>query len=90
MIDVKTKARVNIHWNVSPYDYNKEREKSIISKFSKKYNLPKEKIKVIPEFLMIDENGEKISLNTNVIENIQNPEFQLKLFETYLKNNNIS
>ena len=90
MIDVKTKARVNIHWNVSPYDYNKEREKSIISKFSKKYNLPKEKIKVIPEFLMIDENGEKISLNANVIENIQNPEFQLKLFETYLKNNNIS
>lgn len=90
MIDIKTKSRVNIHWNVSPYDYNKEREKSIISKFSKKYNLPKEKIKVIPEFLMIDENGEKISLNTNVIENIQNPEFQLKLFETYLKNNNIS
>ena len=90
MIDVKTKARVNIHWNVSPYDYNKEREKSIISKFSKKYNLPKEKIKVIPEFLMINENGEKISLNANVIENIQNPEFQLKLFETYLKNNNIS
>ena len=90
MIDIRKKARVNIHWNVSPYDYNKEKEKSIISKFSKKYNLPKDKIKIIPEFLMIDENGDKISLNANVIENIQNPEFQIKLFETYLKNNNVS
>lgn len=90
MIDIKEKSRVNIHWNVSPYDYSKEKEKSIIAKFSKKYSLAKERIKVVPEFLMIDESGEKISLNNNVIQNIQDPQFQLKLFETYLKVNNIS
>lgn len=48
MIDVKSKGRINVHWNVSPYDYNKEKEKSIIAKLSKKYSLPKERIKVIP------------------------------------------
>ena len=90
MIDIKSKSRVNIHWNVSPYDYNKEKEKSIISKVSKKYNLPKEKIKVIPEFLMIGDNGEEISLNNDIIQNIQDPQFQLKLFESYLKTNNIA
>jgi DNA repair exonuclease SbcCD ATPase subunit len=90
MIEVKSKSRINVHWNVSPYDYNKEKEKSIIAKFSKKYNLPKDKIKVIPEFLMIDENGDKISLNTDVIQNIQDPQFQLKLFEAYLKTSNIT
>ena len=90
MIDIKSKSRINVHWNVSPYDYNKEKEKSIIAKFSKKYNLPKDKIKVIPEFLMIDENGDKISLNTDVIQNIQDPQFQLKLFEAYLKTSNIT
>ena len=89
MIDIKSKSRINVHWNVSPYDYNKEKEKSIIAKFSKKYNLPKEKIKVIPEFLMVDEDGEEISLNNDVIQNIQDPQFQLKLFEAYLKTNNI-
>lgn len=90
MIQLKEKSRVNIHWNVSPYDYSKEKEKSIIAKFSKKYSLPKEKIKVIPEFLMVDEEGEKISLNTDIIQNIQDPQFQVKLFESYLKANNVS
>lgn len=89
MIDVREKSKINIHWNVSPYDYNKEKEKSIIAKVSKKYSLPKERIKVIPEFLMIDEKGDKISLNNDVIQNIQDPQFQLKLFETYLKMSNI-
>ena len=89
MIQVKEKSKVNIHWNVSPYDYSKEKEKSIIAKFSKKYSLPKERIKVIPEFLMVDEEGEKISLNTDIIQNIQDPQFQIKLFEAYLKANNI-
>lgn len=89
MIQIKEKSRVNIHWNVSPYDYSKEKEKSIIAKFSKKYSLSKEKIKVIPEFLMVDENGETMSLNTDIIQNIQDPQFQIKLFESYLKANNI-
>ena len=90
MIDVKSKGRINVHWNVSPYDYNKEKEKSIIAKFSKKYNLPKEKIKVIPEFLMIDDEGKEISLNSDVIQNVQDPQFQIKLFESYLKTKNIA
>ena len=89
MIKIKEKSRVNIHWNVSPYDYSKEKEKSIIAKFSKKYSLPKEKIKIIPEFLMVDEKGDTISLNNDVIQNIQDPQFQIKLFESYLKTNNI-
>ena len=90
MIDIKSKGRINVHWNVSPYDYNKEKEKSIIAKFSKKYNLPKEKIKVIPEFLMIDDEGKEISLNADVIQNVQDPQFQIKLFESYLKTKNIA
>ena len=89
MIEVKEKSKINIHWNVSPYDYSKDKEKSVIAKFSKKYNLPKERIKVIPEFLMVDENGDKMSLNTDIIQNIQDPQFQLKLFESYIKNKKI-
>jgi len=89
MIQLKEKSKVNIHWSVSPYDYSKEKEKSIIAKFSKKYGLAKERIKVIPEFLMVDESGEKISLNTDIIQNIQDPQFQIKLFEAYLKTNNV-
>ena len=42
MIEVKTKSKINIHWNVSPYDYSKEGEKSIIAKVSGKYGIPKD------------------------------------------------
>ena len=90
MIQIKEKSKVNIHWNVSPYDYTKDKEKSIIAKFSKKYSLPKERIKVVPEFQMIDDKGKKVSLNNDIIQNIQDPHFQIKLFETYLAQNNIT
>ena len=90
MIDIKRKSKVAIHWNVSPYDYSKEMENSLLSKVSAKYSLPKDRIKVIPEFITINDSGEKIAINNDIIENIQDPKFQVKLFEKYIKINNIT
>ena len=90
MIDIRRKSKVAIHWNVSPYDYSKERENSLLSKVSAKYSLPKDRIKVIPEFITINDSGEKIAINNDIIENIQDPKFQVKLFEKYIKINNIT
>ena len=90
MIDIKRKSKVAIHWNVSPYDYSKERENSLLSKVSAKYSLPKDRIKIIPEFITINDSGEKIAINNDIIENIQDPKFQVKLFEKYIKINNIT
>ena len=52
MIDVKSKSKINIHWKVSPYDFSKEKLNSLIAKASKKYEIPKDRIKVIPEFII--------------------------------------
>lgn len=89
MIAVKEKSKIHIHWNVNPYDYSKEMENNILAKASKKFGIHKDKIKVIPNFIMINEKGEASSISSDIIENIQNPEFQLKLFNDYLKMNNI-
>ena len=89
MIEIGEKAKIHINWKVSPYDYSKEKEKSIIAKASKKYSIPKEHIRVIPDFLTIDKDGKEISLTSDVVTNIQNPEFQVKLFKDWLKNNKI-
>ena len=88
-VNIGSKSKIYIHWKVSPYDYTKERVGSLIAKTSKKYSLPKDRIKLIPEFIMLNEKGEKISIATDIISNIQNPEFQLKLFNEYLNVNNI-
>lgn len=89
MIELGSKARVLVNWNVSMYDYSKDKEKEIISKISKKYSIPKEKIRVSPQFLTVGENGEDLSVTTEIIQNIQDPIFQQKLFKEYLSLNNI-
>ena len=90
MIDIKSKSKINIHWKVSPYDYSKEKLNSLIAKASKKYEIPKDRIKVIPEFIISNEGGDDIVLATDIIQNIQDPQFQLKLFQDYLNVNNIT
>lgn len=82
-------SKIKIHWKVSPYDFSKERCNSIIAKASKKYGIPKEHIKVEPNFIVLNENGEKLALTNDIIENIQDPQFQLKLFQEYLTINDI-
>lgn len=89
MIEVGKNARVHINWKVSPYDYSKEKVNSIIAKASKKYSIPREHIKVIPEFLTIDSDGNEISMTNDIITNIQDPTFQLKLFKDWLKDKKI-
>ena len=89
MINIKNNSRITFHWKVSPYDYSKDKVNSIISKASKKYSIPKEHIRVIPDFLTVDSDGSEISINKDIIQNIQDPNFQIKLFKDYLKLNNI-
>ena len=89
MLEVGKNARLTFHWKVSPYDFSKDKLNSIVSKASKKYSIPREKIRVIPDFLSIDEKGSEISINKDIIQNIQDPSFQIKLFKDYLKLNNI-
>jgi DNA repair exonuclease SbcCD ATPase subunit len=90
MIEVGSKSKINLHWKVSPYDYSKEKLNSLTSKVSKKYGLPKDKVKVIPEFVMKSDEGDAISITSDIIQNIQDPQFQLKLFQDYLNLNNIA
>lgn len=89
MVEIGKNARVHVKWSVSPYDYSPDKVREISSKFSKKYGIPREKIKVEPVFKMIGQSGEEVTVANDVITNIQNPEFQVKLFKEYLEQNNV-
>ena len=88
MVEVGKKSQQRIVWKVSPYDFSDEKVKEIRAKMSQKYNIPRERIKVVPEFI-VEENNDKSYLNNEVISNIQNPIFQLDLFKEYLALNNV-
>lgn len=90
MIDIGKKAKVQFRWDVNPYDFTKEREQSLITRISQKYGLSKDKITIIPNFITLSENGEKVSVTNDIISNIQNPIFQVELFKEFLRVNDIS
>lgn len=90
MINVKPKSRIHMHWKVSPYDYNKEKLNSLEAAISKKYSIPRDKVKVIPEFVLTNMDGEEMSVNEKIIQNIQDPVFQVRLFKEWLEMNKIT
>lgn len=89
MIEVGKNSKINIKWKVSPYDFSKEKVNEIIAKASNKYNISKSRITVSPIFKTVNDNGEKIELTNDIVSNIQDPNFQVKLFQDYLNINNI-
>lgn len=90
MLELGKNSKITFHWKVSSFDYSKEKQDSIIAKASKKYSIPKEHIRVVPVFSVVGDNGEEISMCKDVIDNIQDPAFQVKLFSDYLSLNNIT
>lgn len=86
---ISDESIIEVNWNVLPVDYTKEMEKNIKVKCAKKYGVPESNVKVNPNFIMINENGEKIALTNDTIVNIQDPKFQVKIFKQYLEINNV-
>ena len=88
MIKLPRKAKINIKWEVSPYDYSKELSVKLQAKVACKYGIPRDKVKITPKFKIDGIDGEPLS--SEVVENIQDPQFQIKLFKEYIKNNSIA
>lgn len=81
-IQIGKNGKVNLIWNVKPCDYTKEKEKSIASKFARKYEIPESIVSVTVNYLKSGEKDE--SLNAENIENVHDPKFQQQLFKDYI------
>lgn len=84
-VKIGSKSKVVIKWDVMPIDYSHESENAIKIKFAEKYGINKENIKVEPNFIKKGINGESVPFNNDIITDVQNPEFQQKLFKEYIK-----
>lgn len=85
MLSVNKTDRLVFDLRMNQIDYSKEKEESLRKNISDKYGVPLRNVEInfIPE--TIGEDGEKLSLASDVIENIQDPAFQVALFEEYIK-----
>lgn len=77
-------AKICVKWNVLPIDYTDEKAKVIISKFAKKYNVPKEHIVINPQMITKDTNGNFVEYSSDMANNIQDIAFQQNLFKEYI------
>lgn len=89
MIQLTNRDKVKINWNTNRYLYNENTLKEIISAFANKYGIPKENISVVPKIKSEDGTDDNDMVKNITSDNIQDPEFQKKLFLEYLKVNDI-
>lgn len=71
-------------------DYNEQKKEALRQEIAKKYNVPLKNVEVNFVPITINENGEKLSLASNIISDIQDPKFQQNLFKEFLKIKNIT
>ena len=88
-IEIGQNSSVMIKWRVKPCDYSHEEENNIAFKFANKYGIPRDNVRVEPDFITVDGDSED-ALVMDAARNIQDPEFQKSLFPVYAKENGIT
>ena len=89
-VNIGQNSKVNVKWRLLPIDYSEEAEKSIISKFAKKYGIPKDNISVEPQYITKSEDGSESVLTSGLVSDIQDPIYQQSLFRPYLEERGIT
>lgn len=88
-VNVGKKSKIIIEWKDKPENYSYETKKHIQSIASERYGVSKDAVKI--NFLPVsyNEKGEIVDVSTDIINNIQDPKFQIKLFNDYINENSI-
>lgn len=90
MVDnIKPTDKLVFELNMYQIDHNTQKIESLRHEIAEKYNVPLQNVVVNFNPITVDSNGEKITLTSEVIDNIQNPEFQVELFKEYIKQKEI-
>lgn len=89
-VDIGSKAKVEVQWNVRPVDYSNEKANELRSKVAAKYGISKRAVHVAPNFIKKNESGKDVVATADIVQNIQDPRFQQELFKIYLAENEIT
>lgn len=84
MINIKPTDKLVFELEMYQVDYNEQKKESLRVEISEKYGVPLKNVEVIFKPITKDIDGNKLSLASDVINDIQNPKFQLELFKEYI------
>ncbi len=84
MINVNPTDKLVFDLKMLQVDFNEQKKASLRKEIADKYGVPVKNVIVNFMPITVNENGDRISLTSDVIENIQDPNFQLGLFKEYM------
>lgn len=85
MIEVNPTDRLTFDLLIRQIDYNEQKTESLRRDISKKYGVPLKNVTVNVTYITDNDDGNSMSLAADTIRNIQDVEFQRKLFADYIK-----
>jgi hypothetical protein len=85
MQNIKPTDRIVLDLEMHQIDFNEQKINSLRQEVANKYNIPLKNVEINFVPINVDENGDKVALTNDIIKNIQDPQFQQKLFGEWLK-----
>lgn len=83
--NIKPTDKVYVDVSMYQIDMNPSKLQSLRKEIATKYGLPLKNVIINPKPIMVDENGNTVSLTSDIIISIQDPKFQQSLFKEYIE-----
>ena len=85
MVNVNPTDKLVFDLEMFQIDFNEAKKEALKQEISEKYGVPVKNVEINFIPITIDDKGDKISLASDIITNIQDPKFQQQLFKDYLE-----
>lgn len=85
MINVNPTDKLVFDLKMLQIDYNEQKKESLRKIIAEKYGVPLKNVEVNFVPITVDGNGDRISLTSDVIDNVQDPNFQVDLMKELIE-----
>lgn len=85
MVKVNSTDKLVFDLEMFQIDFNESKKESLRNEIAEKYGVPLKNVEINFIPITVNDNGDKISLASDIITNIQDPKFQQQLFKDYLE-----
>lgn len=84
MIEVKKTDKLVFDLKMRQVDYNEQKKEALRKEIADKYGVDVSNVEINFTPITVNKEGKKVSLASDIVESIQDPKFQQKLFAEYL------
>lgn len=81
---IKSTDRIVVEVSMPQIEYNEERKRSMRRGVAEKFGVPVRSVEIVFKPVTVNENGERVSVTSDVIRNVQDPAYQRLMMREYV------